>query len=666
MSGVTTATQFVYDLLDRPVEQTDALAQTVQYGYDPLGRLTGLTYPGGRALTNRYDALGRLTSQTDWAGRQMTYAYDRADRLIRRTWPNGVSQTNTFDDAGRLTSLTHSTLDARPSAINVALAYAYDRNGNKTGASEKGTLQWSQTSYTDDLADYTPAGRLKTRTVSITATNAVPSLGGEGQGEGGRISYHYDPSGNLTNAVKMLGATNLGSWTLTYDEDNRTTSIRFTTRTNSTFIQNRYDALGRRLSKTVDGVTTGCVLSLAGGMERILCDVDNNGNVTACYVHGPDLAYRVDAANNLVCYHADAMANIIALTGANGTNLAQYAYSPYGRVLASSNTAPGSMLPAHQPYTFVGSQGVMEELPGLYFMRARYYSADAGVFLSTDPVKKIGPSWKPTAYVYGQDNPYGYTDPDGNIAQFLIGAAVGMAKGFAVEMVNQTANWISGAAFDFDEVVTSTAAEGLDGLFSGFNPAVGGAVSKVYRQYIEALSRGESYSLKQGVADAVSGAATSFVTDQAFKSFVPKVSLSGGNYSGAVRGPEPSTLTGAFTGSHFVNNTVVRGTYETAQKVTGTVLGNSSVSGRTASVAAPYCSSVTSATSTKASGNSAGSGSTSGSGGSQPLNSSGGVGTVTYGPQQPAMPPATSTSSTSIWSNVQGALSKAWGWLRGK
>ncbi len=65
------------------------------------------------------------------------------------------------------------------------------------------------------------------------------------------------------------------------------------------------------------------------------------------------------------------------------------------------------------PYLFVGSQGVMEELPGLFFMRSRYYSADAGVFLSTDPLKTIGPGWKPTVYRYVNNNPISALDPTG-------------------------------------------------------------------------------------------------------------------------------------------------------------------------------------------------------------------------------------------------------------
>lgn len=58
----------------------------------------------------------------------------------------------------------------------------------------------------------------------------------------------------------------------------------------------------------------------------------------------------------------------------------------------------------------------MEELPGLYFMRARYYSADAGVFFSTDPVKNIGPGWKPMTYGYGSLNPFADIDPSGEIS----------------------------------------------------------------------------------------------------------------------------------------------------------------------------------------------------------------------------------------------------------
>lgn len=390
-----TSSGFDYDAMDRITEYTDAFSKKVKYSYDSLGRVTTLTYPGNLILTYKYDALNRLTNQVDWAGRQLTYRYDKANRLVSRTYPNGVLQTNTFDFAGRITSLSYSNLTPQVATnpIAVALAYAYDRNGNKVGMSEQGTLDWPEPTLHDETATYTPSGRLINKLDSGSASNDW--------------TYTYDPSGNMTNAASA-GQT----FTLTYDEDNRVTAIHWDCGLTSKNITNRYDALGRRVARTVDGVETRFVLDLQGNMERILCDLLPNGQVTARYVHGPDLAYKVSSipSETLTCYHSDAQANVIALTDSTTNVVAQFAYTPYGRSLGSQLSTNNP-----QPYTFVGNQGVMEELPGLYFMRARYYSADAGVFLSTDPVKKIGPTWMPSAYSYGGGNPAKYIDPDGRL-----------------------------------------------------------------------------------------------------------------------------------------------------------------------------------------------------------------------------------------------------------
>jgi RHS repeat-associated protein len=354
--------------------------------------LTTLTYPGGLPLRRSYDALGRMTNQADWAGRQMKFAYDKADQLISRTYPNGIVQSNAFDSAGRLLNLQYGVSSSSPS---IALQYAYDRNGNKKSWTEKGTLNWPIPANIDETAAHTPGGRLITRT-DVAGTNR-------------NWTYAYDPSGNMTNA------TGPGqSFALSYDEDNRVLSVGWNAGVASKSIQNRYDAFGRRVQRTVDGATTSYVLDLFGDMERILCDLNPDATLTY-YVHGPDLCYAVDAAGNVVNYHADAMGNIIALTDATASNVAQYAYTPYGCVLGSSFAGTCSLV-TDNPYLFVGSQGVMQELPGLYFMRARYYSADTGSFLSTDPVKTIGPGWPPAVYRYPYGNPLRFTDPRGEYA----------------------------------------------------------------------------------------------------------------------------------------------------------------------------------------------------------------------------------------------------------
>ena len=349
-----------YEALDRLASTRDTFNKTVAYTYDELGRVTTKTYPGAKILTHSYDRLGRVKSLAfAYSGTQTytaAFGYDVVGRMTSRTFPNGITQANVFDRAGRLTGI-----DYKQGTISlIALTYAYDRNGNKTGGTELGTLNWQNNPAATYLETerYTPAGKLIDRT--DTAPTAPKTF-----------AYEYDPSGNMVRA-----ASSTDTYALGYDEDNRTTSIAWTSGATTTTIANRYDALGRRVSRTLNGTETRYVLDLIGDMERILCDTDALGNVKAWYVHGADLCFKVTDAGALTCYHADAMANIVRTSGTAGATVNQYAYSPYGRSLETSAQAPDS-----DPYRFVGSQGVTLELPGLYFMRARYYSAEAGSFL---------------------------------------------------------------------------------------------------------------------------------------------------------------------------------------------------------------------------------------------------------------------------------------------
>ena len=114
------------------------------------------------------------------------------------------------------------------------------------------------------------------------------------------------------------------------------------------------------------------------------------------------------AAEKITCYHGDVSGNIVAVTDDSGNVISSYDYSPYGRTLALDGSSDNA-------FKFSGSFGITEELPDLYFMRARYYSADAARFLSTDPVKNIDPGWKYAPYEYVSGNPLVYSDPEGEL-----------------------------------------------------------------------------------------------------------------------------------------------------------------------------------------------------------------------------------------------------------
>lgn len=523
-SSEMTATSIAYDALDRPVSTTDDYGQIVGYGYDALSRITTLTYPGNRPLSQEFDKLGRLVRQSTsaaWGGHVLTYTWDKEGRLTGQTYPNGILRAASYDDAGRLASLSYTdgkgTADGADDTIQIALNYAYDANGNQTSAREKGILAWQPPAPHDETSAYTPGGRIQTRTDA-----ADPS---------GSKNWTYEfknTDGSASFNLSKASCPSVGSLALTYDEDNRTTRLVLTDpQQQATTVRNRYDTFGRRISRsiTTGGTTTETryVLNLAGGMERILADTNSSGTPTALYIHGPDLAVKIDPANpaNINCFHADASGNIVRLTDKDRAPTAQYAYSDYGRPMAA--TAASGVTDTN-PYRFVGSQGVMDEgiLPGLSFMRARYYLADAGVFLSVDPVKNIGPGWKPEAYGYGAGNSVSFNDPKGEFAvQAVVGASIGVIAKTAFmnyEMITYMAtDGKRGRAYTIAEVLSESAGAATEGALAGIatplkltgagavaaDVVAGLAGTAIERLTVSALGGTPSNSLEEDIVDSL-------------------------------------------------------------------------------------------------------------------------------------------------------------------
>ena len=81
-----------------------------------------------------------------------------------------------------------------------------------------------------------------------------------------------------------------------------------------------------------------------------------------------------------------------------------YTYDSYGNCF----TAGAACSTSGTPYRFVGMR--LDPETGLYYDRARYYSASIGRFLQTDPV---GYDADLDLYTYGNNDPVGKADPTG-------------------------------------------------------------------------------------------------------------------------------------------------------------------------------------------------------------------------------------------------------------
>ena len=91
----------------------------------------------------------------------------------------------------------------------------------------------------------------------------------------------------------------------------------------------------------------------------------------------------------------------------------RYSYGAYGELEAHVGDSA-------TPFLYNGRDGVMTDINGLYYMRARYNSPDLKRFINVDPRKgTISDSRTLNQYAYANGNPISYVDPFGTSAELL-------------------------------------------------------------------------------------------------------------------------------------------------------------------------------------------------------------------------------------------------------
>jgi RHS repeat-associated protein len=412
-ANASIAYTFSYDASDRLTIVADSFGHQLDYTYDAAGKRTQMNSSSGLEIAYAYDDAGRL-AQIDSPAGNFTFGYDTLGRRDTLNFPNGVTTIYDYDDLGRLTALvsaktstliaenhyTHdqvgnrlSNRDARATAsygydaiyrLTEAVSNAPGFSGN-TKNSGKGTANATQNQK--EIYVYDPVGnRLRTDKVKSYSHNAGNELlSADG------TSYEYDANGNRTSKINSSGTT-----TYTWDAENRLTQV---TLPDSKTVTYNYDPFGRRVNKTVDGITTRYTYD----SEDILFETAN-GSIGNVYVHGPGIDDPLALLDNKgpAYYHADGLGSIVALTDSTAKVVQRYEYDSFGNRKDMQNTIK-------QPYTYTGREHDRET--GLYYYRARYYDAEAGVFLSKDPLVFEGGSYN--LYEYVLNNPVMNTDPTG-------------------------------------------------------------------------------------------------------------------------------------------------------------------------------------------------------------------------------------------------------------
>jgi RHS repeat-associated protein len=330
---------FIPDQVGYSVAPLDT-AFAKRFYYDTLGRLTDEWAYGSTygygGYRYRYDAAGRLLSACN---DQTTYVY-----------PLGV-EFSCIDEYGE---------EADPLVSSAPQAYRYDAAGNRTDSLQNAV---------------------------IGAGNRVTQFKG--------YAVAYDLNGDI---ISKKGAdTTLFTW----DASGGLKQTEFWTPGGAhTVVTFGYDALGRRVAKTVNGVTTHFVHDGAQVVE----DIDAAHNLKVEYGWGPGtdhLMYVRTPATTSVAIPDPIVGSIRGLATADlGTTLKQYAAPFWGQVAADTGFI--------MRYRLAGRE--YDQEARIYYNRARYYDPQLGRFLSEDP---IGIAGGLNLYAYAGNDPINGSDPTG-------------------------------------------------------------------------------------------------------------------------------------------------------------------------------------------------------------------------------------------------------------
>lgn len=124
---------------------------------------------------------------------------------------------------------------------------------------------------------------------------------------------------------------------------------------------------------------------------------------------------QVLAAQAITFYHNDILGSPVAVTNINGDLCWREDYKPYGeKILNNDEQQPGNPLCGLDDNQRGYTNHVHDKDIGLTYMQARYYDPAIGRFMGIDPVGvKLENHTSINRYVYGNNNPFRFIDPNG-------------------------------------------------------------------------------------------------------------------------------------------------------------------------------------------------------------------------------------------------------------
>ncbi|WP_256349076.1 RHS repeat-associated core domain-containing protein [Pseudomonas reactans] len=392
------ALAYEYDIQNRLTAEHQGWG-TLRYGYDACGHLQNLRLPDNNRVAFNHGKGGHLVT-VELNGETLTSHLFKAGQEHQRQQGQLISHYH-YDDQQRL----HAHAVTQQQHTLYQRHYDYDKSGNLTRLldTRKGEHHYhydplnrltraNHSQGEQEHFGHDPAGNLLMQNrpgPDIVAGNRLMIQGDH--------HYDYDAFGNLIRERRGKGHQLVTEYR--YDCQHRLIGIK---KPNGQTASYRYDPFGRRISKTVDGITT----EFFWQGDKLIAEHQTDRHRS--YLYEPD-SFRPLALlegfgpkeTKPYHYQLDHLGTPQELTDTNGEIVWSAHYRAYGE---TSRLDIGKI---DNPLRFQGQYFDLESR--LHYNRHRYYNPDIGRYLTQDPVKLAGGI---NAYQY-VPNPTGWVDPLG-------------------------------------------------------------------------------------------------------------------------------------------------------------------------------------------------------------------------------------------------------------
>ncbi|WP_274055478.1 RHS repeat domain-containing protein [Thalassomonas actiniarum] len=391
-------------LLDKESLTLDGKTFTLAYGYDALGSLSRLEYPGNAlAVDFAPNGFGQATQATWTQADDTVYnfvkpgaSYYPGGSINSFTYGNGIIHKTTLNSR----QLPSQIRDYLGSTSKVSLSYGYDNNNNITHITNGVDSNFSLTSLSYDGQDRLTAttgnvAGIGSSTLSYDGLGNIRSYSNTSILNPSSLSYGYN------SKMRLSSVTGSGSEGYDFGKDGS-----YDSRGNVTDNGKRsfdYNLAGQMTRSAKDNSSNDY---LYDGYNRRIKTSDSKGTSYSLYSQSGRLLYReTDKGGINYIFLGD---KLVAKQGTGVVTKSDDAdynsvmnFKPFGETIETAN----------DEVSYTGHK--FDTDLGLSYMQARYYDPVIGRFYSNDPVGFTGEVDTFNRYSYVANNPYKYIDPDG-------------------------------------------------------------------------------------------------------------------------------------------------------------------------------------------------------------------------------------------------------------